>query len=159
MSPPLSSGHDKNPKVEGSRSYQSSVTPLFKGTKAPKTRILLCFGAVREAQMIRERSLLTSLDFRVFSRFPSLPTPELEPCGLALTDVGYMLDKLRLCSGCEEKDFQYISGQSIIGSFAVCRQSTSIIIVVIMITIISVMRPGGPLAKPTKSSKIVTHSL
>ena len=26
----------KDPKVEGSRSYQSSVTPLWRGTKAPK---------------------------------------------------------------------------------------------------------------------------
>ena len=50
----------EDPQVEGSRSYQSSVTPRFGGTKAPKTLVLLCFGAIREGRMIRDRSLLTS---------------------------------------------------------------------------------------------------
>ena len=45
----------KNLKVEGSRSDQSS-----RGTKAPRTLVLLCFGAIREGRMIRDRSLLTS---------------------------------------------------------------------------------------------------
>ena len=45
---------------EGSRSYQSSVTPLFRDTKAPKTLVLLCFGAIREGRMICDRYLLTS---------------------------------------------------------------------------------------------------
>ena len=44
----------KDPKVEGSRSHQSSVTPLFRGAKAPKTFLLLCFGAVREGRMIHD---------------------------------------------------------------------------------------------------------
>ena len=47
-------------RVEGSRSYQTSVTPLFRGTKAPKTHVLLCFGSIREGRMIHDRSLLTS---------------------------------------------------------------------------------------------------
>ena len=42
------------PEVEGSGSYQSSVTPSFQGTKAPKTP-LLCFGANREGRMIQQR--------------------------------------------------------------------------------------------------------
>ena len=50
----------KDPNVEGSRSYQSSVTPIFRGTKAPKTLVSLCFGAIREGRMIPDRSLLTS---------------------------------------------------------------------------------------------------
>ena len=49
-----------DPEVEGSKSDQSSVTPLFRGTKAPKAIVLLCFCAVREARTIRDRSLLTS---------------------------------------------------------------------------------------------------
>ena len=32
----------------------------FGGMKAPKTLVLLCFGAIRERRMIRDRSLLTS---------------------------------------------------------------------------------------------------
>ena len=57
----------KDPEVKGSRTYQSSVTLPFRGTKAPKTLVLLWFGAIREGRMIRDRSLLTSrtLDFRV----------------------------------------------------------------------------------------------
>ena len=50
----------KEPQVEGSRSYQSSVTPRFRATTAPETLVLLCFGAVRKVRMIRDRSLLTS---------------------------------------------------------------------------------------------------
>ena len=38
----------KDPEVKGSRSDQSSATPLFKGTKAPNTLVSLCFGAIRE---------------------------------------------------------------------------------------------------------------
>ena len=49
-----------DPKVEASRSYQSLVTPLFRGMRAPKTLGLLCFGAIREGGMICDRSLLTS---------------------------------------------------------------------------------------------------
>ena len=41
-------------KVEGSRSHQRSATALFQGTKAPKTLVLLCFGAIREGQMVRD---------------------------------------------------------------------------------------------------------
>ena len=33
---------------------------LFRGATAPKTLGLLCFGAIREGRMIRDRSLLTS---------------------------------------------------------------------------------------------------
>ena len=50
----------KDPEIKGSRSYHGSATPLFRGTKAPKTLVLLCFGAIREGRMIRDRSLLTS---------------------------------------------------------------------------------------------------
>ena len=53
-------GNDERPEVEGSRSYQRSVTPLFRGGKAPQTLVLQCFGAIREGQMVRDRSLLTS---------------------------------------------------------------------------------------------------
>ena len=61
----------KDPKVEGSRSYQGSVTALFRGTKAAQTVVLLRFGAIRERRMARDWSLLTSwtLDFRVFCLF------------------------------------------------------------------------------------------
>ena len=44
----------KEPEVMGSRSYQSSVTALFRGTKAPKTLALLCFSAIKEGWMIRD---------------------------------------------------------------------------------------------------------
>ena len=37
----------KDPEVEGSKSYQSSVAPLFRGTKAPKTVVWLGFGAIK----------------------------------------------------------------------------------------------------------------
>ena len=49
----------KDPEVKGSRSYQSSV---FKGTRAPKTLVLLCFGAIREGRLIPppDRSPMTS---------------------------------------------------------------------------------------------------
>ena len=50
----------KDLEFKGSRSYHRSVTPLARGTKAPKTLILLRFGAIREVRMIRDRSLLTS---------------------------------------------------------------------------------------------------
>ena len=50
----------KDTEVDGSRSYQSLVTPVFRGTKAPKTFSLLCLVAIREGRMIRDRSLLTS---------------------------------------------------------------------------------------------------
>ena len=49
----------KTPKSRGSRSCQSSVTPL-EGYESSKTLVLLCFGASREGRMIRDRSLLTS---------------------------------------------------------------------------------------------------
>ena len=49
----------KDLQVEGSRSYLSLVTPLWRGTEAPRTLVLLCFGAIREARMIRDRSLLS----------------------------------------------------------------------------------------------------
>ena len=52
-----------------SPSYQSSVTPLFSGTKTSRTLVLLCFRAITEGRMIRDRSLLTSFDFWVFCRF------------------------------------------------------------------------------------------
>ena len=46
---PFSQETTKDPEdlVEGSRSYQSLVTPLFRGTKAPKALVLPCFGAIR----------------------------------------------------------------------------------------------------------------
>ena len=73
-------GNDKDLKVEGSRSYESSASPHFRGTKAPKhlwarklpNTCFACFSAaIGEGRMIRDRSLLTSptLDFRVFCRF------------------------------------------------------------------------------------------
>ena len=42
------------------RQGQSSVTPLLGRTKARETLVLLCFGAIREGLIIRDRSLLTS---------------------------------------------------------------------------------------------------
>ena len=42
----------KDLEVEGSRSYQSLGTTLFRGMKAPKTLVLLCLGAIREGRMI-----------------------------------------------------------------------------------------------------------
>ena len=50
----------KDPEVEGSRSYQISVAPLFRSAKVLKTLALLCSSAIREGRMIRDRSLLTS---------------------------------------------------------------------------------------------------
>ena len=57
---PPTSGNDARPGSRGSRSYQSSVTPLFRGTKPPKALVLLCVGKIREGRMIRDRLLLTS---------------------------------------------------------------------------------------------------
>ena len=53
----------KDPAVEGSRSYQSSATPRFQGTKAPKTLVLLCFGAIREPQEGADGPWPLSADF------------------------------------------------------------------------------------------------
>ena len=63
----------KDPEVEGSRSYQSSVTPLLQGHQSSQTLVLVCFGATREGRIICDRSLLTSwtLDFFVLYRFLS----------------------------------------------------------------------------------------
>ena len=51
----------KHPGLETPRfSFsQSSVPPLFGGTKSPKALVLLCFGAIKEGRMICDRSLLT----------------------------------------------------------------------------------------------------
>ena len=38
----------KDPEVEGSRSYQSSATPLQGYMRAPKILVMLCFGAIRQ---------------------------------------------------------------------------------------------------------------
>ena len=63
----VDSGTDKDPEVEGSRSYQSLVTPPFRGTKVPKALVLFCFGAIRGGRIFRH----ISADF-LNPRFPGL---------------------------------------------------------------------------------------
>ena len=77
----------KDPEVESSRSYSSSVTLYFRGTKAPKTHHLLCFGGIREGRMIRDRSLLTSWTHAQTCRHSS-------PMSLSRTQMSFHADFL-----------------------------------------------------------------
>ena len=56
--PPRESENDKRPESRGFKKL--SEFGNSSGMKAPKTLVLLCFDAIREGWMIRDRSLLTS---------------------------------------------------------------------------------------------------
>ena len=70
-------------KSRAQESYQSSVTPLVRGTKALQTLVLLCLGAMREERMvIASKGRVASKSALIQSLWPltsSNPIRRLQP--------------------------------------------------------------------------------